>query len=240
MNPTRLSKILADHALWIEGKKGRRVNLTNADLSNCDLTGANLRASKLPRAILRNAILTGANLSGADLTKSDLTGADLSRCDLTDARLTNAIMVKSNLTDAILVHADMTDCKLTGAQLLRADLTNAVMANADLNGAILTGYNVPAIAHLDARIYARITSGGGTLSIDDWHTCATTHCRAGWAITIAGEAGAKLEREVGPAAAGALIYAVSRPGRLPNFLASHRYAMASIKADAEADPLPAE
>ena len=39
-----------------------------------------------------------------------------------------------------------------------------------------------------------------------WHTCGTTHCRAGWAIHLAGEEGYALERFYGAALAGQLIY----------------------------------
>jgi hypothetical protein len=30
--------------------------------------------------------------------------------------------------------------------------------------------------------------------MSNWHTCAKTHCRAGWIVTLAGEAGKALER----------------------------------------------
>lgn len=47
----------------------------------------------------------------------------------------------------------------------------------------------------------------------DWHLdgeCGTTHCRAGWAIHLAGKAGYELERELGSAErAGAQIYMAS-------------------------------
>jgi hypothetical protein len=29
--------------------------------------------------------------------------------------------------------------------------------------------------------------------MDQWHTCEKKHCRAGWVVTLAGEAGKKLE-----------------------------------------------
>jgi hypothetical protein len=32
------------------------------------------------------------------------------------------------------------------------------------------------------------------LAMDTWHTCEKTHCRAGWIVTLAGEAGKRLER----------------------------------------------
>ena len=40
----------------------------------------------------------------------------------------------------------------------------------------------------------------------DWHTCETTHCRAGWVTTLAGKEGEKLERKFGTGLAAMLIY----------------------------------
>ena len=68
-----------------------------------------------------------------------------------------------------------------------------------------------------------------------WHDpdCQTTHCRAGWAIALAGDSGRALEAKYGPAAAGALIYAKSRPGvPIPDFNADNEAALADIKAHA--------
>ena len=45
--------------------------------------------------------------------------------------------------------------------------------------------------------------------MDDWHTCATTHCRAGWVVHLAGEAGYALERHHNTLLAAQLIYKAS-------------------------------
>jgi hypothetical protein len=45
----------------------------------------------------------------------------------------------------------------------------------------------------------------------DWHTCAKKHCRAGWVVTIAGEAGRALERFFDTAVAAMKIYDASSP-----------------------------
>jgi hypothetical protein len=45
----------------------------------------------------------------------------------------------------------------------------------------------------------------------DWHTCENTHCRAGWVVTLAGEAGVALERQFGTELAATLIYRESSP-----------------------------
>lgn len=91
--------------------------------------------------------------------------------------------------------------------------------------------DVPVVPNLDAQILAAIEAGG-TLDMSDWHTCATTHCRAGWAITLAGEAGRTLESERGPRAAGAAIYRAST-GRAPWFFAPTDVALEDIRRCAE-------
>ncbi len=45
-----------------------------------------------------------------------------------------------------------------------------------------------------------------------YHKCETTHCRAGWAVTLAGEAGKKLEDRFGSLLAAMKIYDASCPG----------------------------
>ena len=45
--------------------------------------------------------------------------------------------------------------------------------------------------------------------MSDWHTCSTTHCRAGWVVHLAGEAGYALERFHNTALAAQLIYKAS-------------------------------
>ena len=45
---------------------------------------------------------------------------------------------------------------------------------------------------LHERVY-EAASQPGALNMSDWHTCGTTHCRAGWIVQLAGEAGRKLE-----------------------------------------------
>ena len=39
-----------------------------------------------------------------------------------------------------------------------------------------------------------------------WHTCGTTHCRGGWVVHLAGDAGYALERFHNTALAAQLIY----------------------------------
>jgi len=45
----------------------------------------------------------------------------------------------------------------------------------------------------------------------DWHTCDTTHCRAGWVVTLAGAAGKELESQTSTEFAALQIYHASCP-----------------------------
>ena len=52
---------------------------------------------------------------------------------------------------------------------------------------------VPTIENIHQRIYDAASSPK-SLDMTSWHTCEKTHCRAGWVITLAGEAGKALEK----------------------------------------------
>ena len=93
---------------------------------------------------------------------------------------------------------------------------------------VVKAAGVPVVVGLDRKILAAVEAGG-ELKMDTWHECATTHCRAGWAITLAGEAGRLLEERYGPAVAGSLIYAAST-GQVPDFYASDEEALADVQA----------
>ena len=110
----------------------------------------------------------------------------------------------------------------------RADLRGADLRDANLSGANLSA---PVVQSIDAAILAAI-DGGGALAMGDWHTCETTHCRAGWAIHLAGQAGYDLECRVGPATAGALIYAASGSHPVPDFFATDSAALDDLRARA--------
>lgn len=115
--------------------------------------------------------------------------------------------------------------------LCNADLRGANLYNADLNEANPSGTNlgdIPVVPRLESRIWEMVRRDKKALRMSAWHTCETTHCRAGWAIHLAGAAGAELERRLGPAAAGALIYHRSC-GYVPNFYTSDEEALADIQ-----------
>ena len=70
----------------------------------------------------------------------------------------------------------------------------------------------------------------------DWHTCETTHCRAGWVVHLAGESGYALEKFFNTQLAAQMIYDASDPNYRINpgrFFDGNSNALADMKALAE-------
>lgn len=108
-------------------------------------------------------------------------------------------------------------------QLLRANLRGANLRRANLE-------EVPIIKNIHKKVY-EAASKTGCLNMGAWHSCETTHCRAGWVVTLAGEKGKELETRIGTPAAAALIYWKSdkKLKQLPNFYASNADALEDMK-----------
>jgi hypothetical protein len=236
-----------------ETAKTVREALVEAVSARANLAGANLAGAYLAGANLAGANLADANLAGADLADADLAGADLAGANLAGAYLAGAYLAGANLADANLAganlaDADLADANLAGARNVPSGATATdppepyVRAVTDEERearrlARMQRYRerhpeVPVVEQLDAKILRAVTLGGGTLNMSEWHTCETTHCRAGWAITLAGDAGRALEAEHGPHRAGAMIYRAST-GRVPYFYATTENALADIWRCAE-------
>ena len=66
------------------------------------------------------------------------------------------------------------------------------------------------IAKIHESVFAA-ASQPGALKMSDWHTCETTHCRAGWVVTLAGEKGKALEKATSTLFAAMQIYHASCP-----------------------------
>ena len=163
------------------------------------------------------ADLSGADLSGADLSGADLSGADLSRADLS----------RADLRGADLSGADLSGADLSGAVLRGADLSGADLRGAVLSGDVLVDCPVK-IPDIHKAVYAA-ASAPGALNMRDWH-CGTAHCRAGWVVTLAGDAGKALEWAMGTPAAAAMIYMASDPAleKVPNFYDTNEGALADM------------
>jgi hypothetical protein len=178
--------------------------------------------------MLCDSDLRDSNLRDSDLRDSDLRDCNLSDCDLRRANLYSSNLRGSNLSDSDLSDCNLSDCDLSDSDLRDCNLRDCNLRSSDLRGAI--GLPVaPVVQRIDAAILAALEAGG-TLAMDTWHTCETTHCRAGWAITLAGDAGRKLEAQTTPYLAGRLIYEASRPGvPCPDFFAENDKALADIR-----------
>jgi len=71
---------------------------------------------------------------------------------------------------------------------------------------------IPVIKDIHQKIFEAV-SQPAALDMSTWHTCDTTHCRAGWVVTLAGEEGRVLERHTSTQFAAMQIYKASSPIR---------------------------
>ena len=153
--------------------------------------------------------------------KSRWNGSVLFSLETASIRLCLEAAVKSK---AYLSGADLRDADLSGADLRDAYLRDAYLRDA------------PVIPNIHQAVYAA-ASQPGALDMRDWHTCETTHCRAGWVVMLDGEEGKALESRIGTPAAASLIYLASDPdlGKFPSFYCGNAEAMEDMKARAEAE-----
>ncbi len=93
---------------------------------------------------------------------------------------------------------------------------------------------IPRIENIDQAVYAA-ASAPNALEMSRWHTCGTTHCRAGWVVHLAGEAGYALERHFNTELAAMLIYRESGSPISPmRFYDSNADALEDMRRRAEA------
>lgn len=250
MNQTELTEIIRKHEAWRRGAPGGApadlslADLDGSDLSRADLTranfeGASLRGAKMVEVRLVDAFLADATFTAADLTGASMVGADLVGANLAMARLVDADLAGSDLTEANLDETDLHGTYVAGASL--ADAYIGESAKSYQHAGSVAAYlrraaryrrrhpEVPVIPDLDKRILELVSSDIGAFDMSLWHTCETTHCRAGWAIVLAGEAGRALELHYGPATAGRMIYLAST-GRSAHFFTTTEHALRDIQA----------
>jgi hypothetical protein len=172
------------------------------------------------RANLERAYLTGANLEDANLERAYLTGANLEGANLTGANLEDANLEGANLKGANLERAYLEDANLTGA--------NLEDANHDLV--------VPSVPMLHTRMLEAIAATPDSFDMGLVHNaCGTAHCRAGFAVHLAGKAGYALEARVGWWLAGLLITRASCDWikDAPDFYTDNETALADICKQAD-------
>ena len=192
------------------------------------------------QAVSAGVSLKFADLRGADLRGADLRGADLRGADLRDADLRDAFFSGTDLSGANFSSANLTNADLSGAEMVCAFLSGTNLNGTDLIGANLRGaslihvdwgdVDIPVIDNIHQRVY-EAASQPGALDMGDWHTCKTTHCRAGWAIVLAGKQGRKLEEKYGQKLAAYMIYSKSDPKmwEVPDFHCSDAEALEDMR-----------
>jgi hypothetical protein len=152
-----------------------------------------------------------------DGIRADLRNVDLSDANLGDANLGYANLRGADLRDTNLHYADLSGADLCGANLVSANLPT-----------------IPIITNIHQEVYAA-ASVPGALDMCMWHTCDTTHCRAGWIISLAGAEGVHLEQLLGSGTAAAMIYMASDPNLscIPNWYDKSDNALVDMKRLAE-------
>ena len=106
------------------------------------------------------------------------------RADLRDANLRGA-----DLRYADLIGADLRDANLIGVDLRYADLRRADLTGAELGDTFKESYDPT----LKAKILKAVESPKNALKMDQWHSCESTHCIAGWAVHLSGDKGKQME-----------------------------------------------
>lgn len=96
-------------------------------------------------------------------------------------------------------------------------------------------FDVPIIADIHQKVF-HAASEPGALDMGQWHTCETTHCRAGWVVHLAGDAGYGLESQTSTLFAAQQIYKASGYRISPNrFFDTNDASMADMQRLAEID-----
>lgn len=140
-------------------------------------------------------------------------------------------MTRYTIDDHGMLH--LPDGLSVGGDLdLRGTAITALPEDIVLCGARIA--DAPVIPDIHKAVYDA-ASQPDALEMSDWH-CGTAHCRAGWAITLAGEAGRTLEEKIGTANAAYLIYAASDPARpVPDFYCGNDTALDDMRRMAETE-----
>jgi hypothetical protein len=91
----------------------------------------------------------------------------------------------------------------------------------------LLGDEIIKIDDLDVKVLSQIEEKGNALDMDSWHTCKTTHCRAGWEVIIHPQ-GLELEKYFGTWMAASVIHKAAT-GRNVNYYATNRQTMNDLR-----------
>jgi hypothetical protein len=110
--------------------------------------------------------------------------------------------------------------------------------HADPAAAVRGSPPIPRIESIHQAVYAAV-SQPNALDMGSWHVCDTTHCRAGWVIALAGEAGKALEDFHNTPLAAQLIYRESGYEINPcRFYDTNEAAMEDMRRLADGSAMP--
>jgi hypothetical protein len=100
----------------------------------------------------------------------------------------------------------------------------------DPDASIFVIANIPFVKDLNIKVLDAVTSTG-SLDMEEWHTCSTTHCWAGWIVHLAGKEGYALEEETSTEFAAKAIFKKSTGKSIDtkNFHTDNETAMEKIK-----------
>ena len=93
---------------------------------------------------------------------------------------------------------------------------------------------IPNIDNIHQKVLESDSKEGG-LEMGDWHTCDTTHCRAGWVVHLAGKEGYELEKRLSTPLAALKIYRENSDleVHLPDFYKTNEETMEDMRRLAE-------
>ena len=92
---------------------------------------------------------------------------------------------------------------IRGADIRGADIRGANLIGADLTGTRFS-FDYKADPSLKGKVLKAVQAEGCALKMDQWHSCETSHCIAGWAVTLHPE-GKELESKSTTYLAGRLL-----------------------------------
>ena len=89
---------------------------------------------------------------------------------------------------------------------------------------------IPIIPQIHNAVRQAVESTPESLDMSSWHTCETTHCRAGWVVFLAGDPGKELEKQTSTEFAAKQIYKASSTIKVSptRFFETNEKAMADI------------
>jgi hypothetical protein len=195
MNENKLSQILKDHELWLEGKGGKCANFCDIDL-NCfgfkqvNFSYANFKNVNLHKADLRAAIFYGAkfnnvNFNGADLSGSDFRNVNISKSEFNNAKFRGANLYGVNFSGLELKYANFYSASLYEAVFCGADLHGSYFFYADITGANFCRSNISFVDFERAELSKNIRATGAPhrrAMRTDGYEFFLWHTDAGWRV----------------------------------------------------------